>query len=47
MIIDTRTGKVLMTDEQLIADAKKWLKSKSNREWIKAIKKLEEGEKEK
>jgi hypothetical protein len=38
---------VMPTHEEIIILAKEWLKSKSNREWIKAIKKLEkENEKE-
>ena len=37
-IIDTNTGRVIVTDEDLIKEAKEWIGSKSNKEWEKLIK---------
>ena len=35
------------THEEILILAKEWLKSKSNREWVKAFKKLEKEENKK
>lgn len=36
-IIDMRTGKVLVTDKQLIKDLTKWLASITKEEWHKML----------
>ena len=38
--------KKMPTHQEIISKARLWLKSKSNKEWIKAFKKLEKEEKE-
>ena len=37
-IINMNTGKVLVTDKQLMKDVKKFLASKTDEEWAKIIK---------
>ena len=45
-IIDSHTGKVLMTDKQLIKEVKKWLASKTNKQLIRELKKMEKENKQ-
>ena len=48
-IINMETGKVLVTDKQLIKGLKKWLANCSNKEWCKKLEKenarIEKGDK--
>ena len=41
MIVDMRTGKVLVTDKQLVKDAKKWVASFTHDEFSKMLKEEE------
>jgi len=37
MIIDTRTGKVLVTNEELVKEVKGWIDSFTNEEWCRKL----------
>ena len=41
-VIDTRTGKILLTDKQLIKEAKRYLKSISNEDLMKKLIEVED-----